>query len=110
MPERPDGLPPLIRALLDPAAYPSPRPAAVELRQTHISYVLLAGDRVYKVKKPVALGFLDYSTPARRAYYARREVALNRRFSADVYLGVVPIVTREGGVRVGGRGRVVERA
>ncbi|HLH22488.1 MAG TPA: AAA family ATPase [Chloroflexota bacterium] len=111
---RPDrgagALPPFIRALLEPAAYPEPRPAAVELRQTHISYVLLAGERVYKIKKPVALGFLDYSTPARRAYYCRREVALNRRFAPDVYLGVVPIVERAGAVRVGGRGRVVERA
>jgi aminoglycoside phosphotransferase family enzyme/predicted kinase len=106
----PAALPPLVRALLDPAAYPEPRPAAVELRQTHISYVLLAGEWVYKIKKPVALGFLDYSTPARRAYYCRREVALNRRFAPDVYLGVVPIVERGGGVRVGGRGRVVERA
>src|SRR5581483_4389176 len=105
-----DALPPVIRALLDPAAYPPPRPAAVELRQTHISYVLLAGERVYKVKKPVALGFLDYSTPARRAYYCRREVALNRRFAPDVYLGVVAIVARAGAVRVGGRGRVLERA
>jgi aminoglycoside phosphotransferase family enzyme/predicted kinase len=105
-----DALPPLIRVLLDPAAYPAPRPPAVELRQTHISYVLLAGERVYKIKKPVALGFLDYSTPARRAYYCRREVALNRRFAPDVYLGVVPIVERAGSVQVGGRGRVVERA
>ncbi len=105
-----DALPPVIRALLDPAAYPPPRPAAVELRQTHISYVLLAGERVYKIKKPVALGFLDYSTPARRAYYCRREVALNRRFAPDVYLGVVAIVARAGAVRVGGRGRVLERA
>jgi aminoglycoside phosphotransferase family enzyme/predicted kinase len=103
-------LPPIVRALLDPAAYPEPRPAAVELRQTHISYVLLAGERVYKIKKPVALGFLDYSTPARRAYYCRREVALNRRFAPDVYLGVVPIVERGRAVRVGGRGRVIERA
>src|SRR5215213_8204912 len=91
-----DELPALIQALLDPAAYPPPRPASIELRQTHISYVLLAGERVYKVKKPVALGFLDYSTPGRRAYYCRREVELNRRLAPDVYLGVVPIVERGG--------------
>jgi len=105
-----DALPPLIQGLLDPAAYPEPRPPAVELRQTHISYVLLAGDRVYKIKKPVDLGFVNYSTPARRAAYARREVELNRRFAPDVYLGVVPIVVRAGAVRIGGPGRVVERA
>jgi uncharacterized protein len=107
---QPGALPPLIRALCDPAAYPEPRPAAVELRQTHISYVLLAGERVYKIKKAVDLGFLDYSTPARRAYYCRREVTLNRRFAPDVYLGVVPIVERGDAVGAGGRGRKVERA
>lgn len=110
MPDPPDTLPPLVRALLDPAAYPPPRPASVELRQTHISYVLLADERVYKLKKAVALGFLDYSTPRRRAYYCQREVALNRRLAPDVYLGVVPIVERDGSFHVGGRGRTVERA
>ena len=102
-------LPPLIAALLDPAGYPH-APHAVELRQTHISYVLLAGERVYKIKKPVALGFLDYSTPARRAYYCRREVALNRRLAPEVYLGVVPIVERQGRVAIGDRGRVLDHA
>jgi aminoglycoside phosphotransferase family enzyme/predicted kinase len=105
-----DTLPTLIRALLDPAAYPDPRPADVELRQTHISYVLLAGERVYKIKKPVALGFLDYSTPRRRAYYCRREVELNRRFAPAVYVGVEPITRQRGAVRLGGSGRVLERA
>jgi aminoglycoside phosphotransferase family enzyme/predicted kinase len=100
----------LIRALLDPAAYPEPCPTDVELRQTHISYVLLAGERVYKIKKPVALGFLDYSTPRRRAYYCRREVELNRRYAPDVYLGVEPITEQGDAVRLGGRGRVLERA
>ena len=102
-------LPALIQGLLDPASYPH-APRDVELRQTHISYVLLAGDRVYKIKKPVALGFVDYSTPARRAYYCRREVALNRRLAPEVYLGVVPIVERAGRPWVGGRGTVLERA
>jgi|SRR5579884_1712494 len=106
----PDTLPPLIEALLDPAAYPEPRPATVELRQTHISYILLAGERVYKIKKPVDLGFVNYSTAARRAYYCRREVELNRRLAPNVYLGVVPIVLRNGRARFGGRGRTVERA
>lgn len=102
-------LPALIAALLDPACYPH-TPPRVELRQTHISYVLLAGERVYKVKKPVAFGFLDYSTPARRAYYCRREVALNRRLAPEVYRGVVPLVERDGRIYVGGRGRVLDHA
>ena len=60
----------------------------LELRETHCAGLLLVGDRVLKFKKPVDLGFLDFSTPALRAEACRREVELNRRFSPDVYLGV----------------------
>jgi uncharacterized protein len=105
-----DALPALIQGMLDPTAYPAPRPASVELRQTHISYVLLAGERAYKIKKPVNLGFVDYSTAARRTYYCRQELRLNRRLAAAVYLDVVPIVARPDGVLVGGRGRPLEHA
>ena len=103
-------LPPLVQALLDPAAYPHPVPS-VELRQTHISYVFLAGEYVYKVKKAVNFGFLDYSTLGKRRYYCNREVKLNRRLCADTYLGVVPI--RESGGRFavdGKQGRTAEYA
>ena len=51
----------------------------MELVQTHISYVFLAGDFVYKVKKPVDFGFLNFTTLARRRYYCQQEVLLNRR-------------------------------
>ncbi len=79
----PDGdLPPLIRALLKPDAYPHPV-GRVELVQTHISYVFLAGEHVYKVKKPVDFGFLDFSSPAKRRHYCRQEVILNSRLCAD---------------------------
>src|SRR5947199_3247760 len=105
-----DELPALIQALLDPAAYPPPRPAMIELKQTHISYILLAGERVYKIKKPVNLGFVDYSTPARRVYYCRQEVRFNRRLAPSVYLDVVPMVARRDGVQVGVRGRPLEHA
>jgi uncharacterized protein len=105
-----DELPALIQALLDPTAYPPPRPATIEVRQTHISYILLAGERVYKIKKPVNLGFVDYSTPARRVYYCRQEVRLNRRLAPSIYLDVVPIVARRDGVQIGGRGRPLEHA
>ena len=104
-----DELPALIQALLQPNAYPPPRPVAIELRQTHISYILLAGERVYKIEKPVNLGFVDYSTPARRVYY-RPEVRLNPRLAPSVYLDVVPIVARRDGVQIGGRGRPLEHA
>jgi uncharacterized protein len=102
-------LPPLIRALLHPSVYPHPAPR-VELVQTHISYVLLAGDYVYKIKKPVDFGFLNYTTLSRRRYYCRHEVLLNSRLCPDAYLGVVAIRHESGHVSFNGRGRVVEYA
>jgi aminoglycoside phosphotransferase family enzyme len=102
-------LPPLIRALLNPSVYPHPAPS-VELVQTHISYVLLAGDYVYKIKKPVDFGFLDYSTLARRRYYCHQEVRLNRQLCSHTYLGVVAIREYEGNLSLTDRGHVVEYA
>ena len=104
-----DGLPEYIAALLDPAAYPYPV-ENVDLVQTHISYVLLAGDRVYKLKKPVDLGFLNFTTLRRRHYYCRQEVTLNRRLCADTYLGVVRVTEQDGRYRIGGSGKVVDYA
>src|SRR5262245_24827258 len=82
-----------------------------ELRETHISLVFLGRDVVYKCKKPVSLGFLDFSTLDLRKRYCEAEVALNRRLAPGVYRGVVPIAVDAGGVhRVGGSGPVVEWA
>jgi aminoglycoside phosphotransferase family enzyme/predicted kinase len=92
-----DNLPPLIRALLSPAAYDHPVSGRVNLVQTHISFVLLAGDYAYKIKKPLDLGFLDYSTLERRRRMCEEEVRLNRRLCAGVYLGVASIVPANGG-------------
>jgi uncharacterized protein len=86
----------MIETLSDPAAYPDPV-GEVEVRQTHISAVFLAGPHVYKVKKPVEFGFLDFSTPARRRHFCEEEVRLNRRLAPEVYLGVVPITRGAGG-------------
>ncbi len=83
----------LPRALLDPAAYPH-APATVRLRETHISWVFLAGDRAYKVKKPVTFPFLDYGTPARRRDCCRAELRLGRHFAPGRYLDVVALVPR----------------
>jgi aminoglycoside phosphotransferase family enzyme/predicted kinase len=83
----------LPEALLDPGAYPH-LPAAVELRETHISWVFLAGEKAYKVKKPVRFPFLDYGTPARRRACCTAEVQLNRRFAPGRYRGVVAVVPR----------------
>ncbi len=79
------------------AAFYPHRPKRVELIQTHISYVFLAGDRVYKVKKPVRFAFLDFSTLERRRYFCGEEVRLNRRLAGDTYRGVVAIRPRAGG-------------
>ncbi len=88
-------LPDLIQAMLRPEMY-AHRPTAVTLVQTHISYVFLAGEEVYKVKKPVRFSFLDFSTPERRHHFCRQEVDLNRRLAAAVYLGVVAICEDRG--------------
>ncbi|MBL8381880.1 MAG: AAA family ATPase [Burkholderiales bacterium] len=92
-PGRPAGLPAqrrLIAALRDPHAFPHPA-AAVELVETHISWVLLAGDYAYKIKKALDLGFLDHTTLARRRQSCLEELRLNRRTAADIYLEVVAI-------------------
>jgi aminoglycoside phosphotransferase family enzyme/predicted kinase len=81
-------LPPLIQSLLDPARYPHPA-GPVELMETHISWVLLAGDYAYKLKKPVVLPFLDYGTVAKRRACCEAELRLNRRYAPGVYLEVV---------------------
>jgi aminoglycoside phosphotransferase family enzyme/predicted kinase len=79
--------------MMRPRFYPD-SPARVELKQTHISYVFLAGDSAYKVKKPVRFAFLDCSKLAERFHYCSEEVRLNARLSPRVYLGVFAILKR----------------
>ncbi|QJW98834.1 bifunctional aminoglycoside phosphotransferase/ATP-binding protein [Frigoriglobus tundricola] len=87
------------------------RDAAADVVQTHISVVVLTGDLVYKLKKPVNLGFLDFSTLERRKRFCEEEVRLNRRLAPTVYLGVVPVARGAGGrVRFEGEGEVLEWA
>jgi aminoglycoside phosphotransferase family enzyme/predicted kinase len=92
----PRNLPRVVEAMMDPAIY-SDHPRSVELRQTHVSYVFLAGEHVYKIKKAVQFPFLDACTLARRHQLCLDEVRLNRRLALDVYLDVVPILRRERG-------------
>jgi hypothetical protein len=99
----------LIKALSDPRAYPN-HPASVSVKQTHISVVFLADEFVYKIKKPVNLGFLDFSTLDLRHHYCREEVRLNRRLAPQVYLDVVPISKSAFGVQVGGSSEHIEWA
>jgi aminoglycoside phosphotransferase family enzyme len=101
--------PPLVQAMLDPSFYPH-HPPQVDLVQTHISYLFLCGDLVYKVKKPVDFGFLDFTTLEHRGFFCQQEVRLNKRFSPDVYLGVVPISLVGGSFRLGDETAVVEYA
>ena len=103
------GLAHLIEALSDPAAYPY-TVETVEVRQTHISAVFLAGPFAYKVKKPVNLGFLDFTTLEKRRHFCEEEVRLNRRLAAPVYLGVVPVVKNERGLQFEEKGEIVEWA
>ncbi|MFC1988059.1 hypothetical protein ACFLVH_05955 [Chloroflexota bacterium] len=102
-------LPEVTQALLDPKAYPDAS-SGVELMQTQMSFVFLTGDYVYKVKKPVNLGYLDYTTLEKRYFYCQREVELNQRLCPDTYLDVVPITMYKGGILMGGRGEVIEYA
>lgn len=106
MPVRP---PPLIAALHDPRRYPHPV-SRVEMIETHISWVLLAGEYAYKIKKPVDLGFLDFTTLAKRRFFCEEEVHLNRRLTRDVYLGLVELTGTPPDIRVGGAGPVIEYA
>jgi len=100
----------LIEALRDPARYPSPA-GSVEVIETHISWVLLAGDYAYKIKKPVRLAFLDFSTLAARRRFCEEELRLNRRTAPDLYLDVLPIRCQADGTPViGGEGETVEYA
>jgi hypothetical protein len=83
-----DSEPTLIRSLRDPARYPH-TVDRVELVETHISWVLLAGEFAYKIKKPVTLPFLDYGTVDKRRAHCAAELRLNRRFAPQLYLDVV---------------------
>ena len=102
-------LPKLVETLLKSEAYPD-TPQSVELVQTQMSFVFLTDDYVYKVKKPVNLGYLDYTTLEKRQFYCQREVKLNRRLCPDVYLGVVPITQDKGNIFIEGQGEIIEYA
>src|SRR5512139_2337181 len=94
----------IVEALLTPEAYPQP-PGKIDLIQTHISFVFLTEKYVYKVKKAVNFGFLDFSTLEKRRIYCNKELDLNRRLCPSIYLEVLPI-TRLNTIRVNGQGEI----
>ncbi|RMD68106.1 MAG: hypothetical protein D6819_10170, partial [Gammaproteobacteria bacterium] len=80
----------LIASLQNPALYDH-EVQGFEVIETHISWVFLTGPFAYKIKKPLNLGFLDFSTLEKRRLYCHEEVRLNRRLAPDIYLKVVAI-------------------
>ncbi len=91
----------LVKSLLSPHFYNHPV-TAVEQVETHISRIFLAGDFAYKLKKPLNLGFLDFSTLEKRHYFCQEELRLNRRFSPGLYLAVCPVGGAPGEPKLGG--------
>lgn len=81
----------IIDGMRSPAFYPHETAESIPVLQTHISFVVLTGPFVYKLKKPVNLGFLDFSTLDKRHHFCNEELRLNRRFAPEIYLEVVPI-------------------
>ena len=84
--------------------------SGLELIETHISWLILAGDFAYKIKKPVVLDFVDFGTLEKRKYFCEEEIRLNRQWAPGIYLDVVPVTMEDGRPRFGGEGEVVEYA
>ena len=99
----------IIGAMKKPDFYPHPI-QEISVRETHISTVFLTGDYVYKIKKPVDLEFLDFTTLDSRRHFCHEEVTLNRRLTRDVYLDVVSITLDDHHYGLDGQGRPVEYA
>lgn len=85
-----------------------PVPSEVVCRETHMSWVFLVGDRVFKLKKPVRFPYLDFSTLAQREAACRAELRLNRALAPDIYLDVLPLVDTGKGLAIGGDGTPVD--
>jgi aminoglycoside phosphotransferase family enzyme len=98
----------ILAFLSDPASYPG-HPGRVEAIETHMSRVFLAGDRVYKIKKPMRFPFVDFSTLEERRRNCQRELELNQDLAPGVYLAVLPLAREaDGGLSLGGSGEVIE--
>ncbi len=100
---------PLINALLNPEVYDHPA-GEIRLFETHISWVILTGDYAYKIKKPVDLGFLDFSSLQQRKYYCEQELLLNRRLAPELYLEVIRLTGTPERPGINGDGEIFEYA
>jgi aminoglycoside phosphotransferase family enzyme len=98
----------VVVALMKPEAYDE-QPGRIELTQTHISFVFLTRNFVYKVKKAVNFGFLDFTTLEKRRFFCEKELELNKRLCGNMYLEVVPI-NRSNVIKIKGKGETVEYA
>ena len=98
-----------VAALLTPESFNHPV-TRIELLETHISWVILTGPYAYKIKKPVNLGFLDFSTLAQRQHFCKEELRLNRRLAPDIYLDVILIRGTADSPHFGGAGDVIDYA
>ncbi len=99
----------LLKAMQDPGFYPE-QPPHVEIMETHVSTLFLTDRYVYKVKKPVHFGFLDFTELSSRKFFCEKELVLNQRLSSDVYLAVIPISQTDHGFAFGEQGTIVEYA
>jgi aminoglycoside phosphotransferase family enzyme/gluconate kinase len=99
----------LIEKLQNPALYDHPV-RGFRVIETHISWVLLTGSYAYKIKKPVNLGFLDFSTLDKRRHYCEEELRLNQRLAPELYLAVIPIAGSAAAPALDGSGPIVEYA
>jgi len=99
----------MIEALMNPSVFPE-HSNKIILTQTHISNVFIGDEFVYKIKKPVNFGFLDFSTLEKRRFYCYKEVELNSRFSDDVYIGVCPVTYDGDNYSFDGSGDIVDYA
>ncbi|MFQ6137242.1 MAG: hypothetical protein ACE5PM_08690 [Candidatus Hydrothermarchaeales archaeon] len=99
----------VVEALMKPEAYDEDV-EKIELIQTHISFVFLTGKFVYKVKKPVDFGFLDFTTLEKRKFFCEEELRVNKRLCGDMYLCVLPITKSDGEIKINGSGEVIEYA
>jgi aminoglycoside phosphotransferase family enzyme len=99
----------MLEALNKPESYDSPV-KEIKLIQTHISWVFLTGDSVYKIKKPVDFGFLDFTTLEKRKKFCRKELKINRMFSPEIYLDVLPVNKFDHVIKINGPGETIDYA